>query len=562
MSPHQYLAVIRRYWAIVVIATLLGGAAAWGLSQLATPVFTAKASLYFSLNYGNTASDLNQGSTYTQSQMLSFAQLAVSPLVLTPAIDAAGLDETPKQLADALSVSTPQNTVVLEVAATDQNAERASTIANAVAESLSSSVETIAPKGVDGKTTVTARIIEPATTPIAPSSPNTRLNVAAGVLFGLIVGILILVLRELFDTRVRSTAAVLSMTQIPILGSIEREKGRRPGLVMVNGQHETAAESYRQLRANLAYVAIESDSLSIVVTSSRPGEGKSMIASNLAVALSESDRRVLLIDADLRRPAVAGYLGLEGAVGLTSVLVGRTRVDDVIQPTIPGGPDVLPAGAIPPNPSELLSSRAMSDLVTELKSRYDVILIDTAPMLAVADAAILARLVDGALVIADRTKVHRPQLAQTLDSLGKSGVSVLGIVLNRVIPSKDRQSYYTVPGAPQHGSWWRRAKTRHTTPAARLIAKHAPVEERAYPASEFTPDPESHSEDAPPSDTAGQEPNGERETDSAHPSTGPIDAAVSLVTDGANTKAARTSKRTPRKTTTIGKQPAASPLTD
>lgn len=464
MSPHQYLAVIRRFWGVVVVAAVLGAGGAWGLSQIATPTYTATASVYFSLDYGNTATDLNQGSTYTQSQMLSFAQLAQSRLVLGPVIDKLGLSETTKALAGSISVNSPQNTVILDIAATDKDRAQASRVANAVAESLSSNVEKIAPKGLDGRTIVSARIIEPAAVPLTPSAPNIRTNVIAGLLLGLIVGILILVLRELFDTRVRSALVVTSLTSIPLLGSIEREEAKRFGLVMVQDPLNTAAEGFRQLRANLAYVAVESTTLSIVVTSSVPGEGKSMIASNLAIALSESDRRVLLVDADLRRPAITGYFGVEGEVGLTTLLVGRAEIDDVVQPSgTTGSLDILPAGSIPPNPSELLSSRAMAGLVEEFKQRYDVILLDTAPILSVADAAILARLADGALVIADRTKVHRAQLAQTLDSLDKSGAQVLGIVLNRVLPSKNRQTYYHTPAVKARKPRLRRGSTTQRT---------------------------------------------------------------------------------------------------
>ncbi|MDQ1609415.1 MAG: tyrosine-protein kinase [Microbacteriaceae bacterium] len=442
MSPHPYLVAFRRYWYIVVVATLVGGLGGWGLSQIATPSYTATASLYFSLNFGGSANDLNQGATYTQSQMLSFAQLAESPLVLAPVIENLNLDLTPQQLADSVTVSTPQNTVVLDVAASHTDAREAALISNAIAASLSRNVELIAPKGATGASTVSVRVIQPAVVPTDQSSPNVRLNIIAGLLLGLIVGALIVVLREVLDTRVHSAGIATLLTGAPLLGSIERERKKTKGLVMVSDPLSNVAESYRQLRSNLAYVAIESETLGVVITSSIPGEGKSMIATNLALALSEGDQRVLLIDADLRRPTIASYTGLEGEVGLTTVLVGRARYEDVVQPWGSTGLHVLPSGAIPPNPSELLSSRVMSDLVTRLKARYDVVVIDTPPMTAVADAAILARLVDGALIVADRTRVHRPQLVQTTDSLAKSGVRVLGVVFNRVAPNKDHPLYY------------------------------------------------------------------------------------------------------------------------
>ncbi|MBB5642795.1 polysaccharide biosynthesis tyrosine autokinase [Cryobacterium roopkundense] len=468
MNLQQHLATIRLYWYIVVPITLLGGVLGWGLSQAATPSYTSTASLYFSLNLSGSATDLNQGSAYTQNQILSFAQLTKSSLVLAPVIDQLGLEGTAKALANSVNVSTPQNTVVLDVAVDNDDPERAALISNAVAASLSKNVEQIAPKTVDGTPSVSVRVIEPATVPTEPSSPNVRINVLAGFLLGLFLSILIIVLRQVLDTRVHSVAILTALTDLPLLGSIEQSKKKMDPLVMLRDPRSRTAELYRQMRANLAFVAVDSTSLSIVVTSSIAGEGKSTITSNLAQALSEGGQRVLLIDADLRRPAIANYAGLEGQVGLTTVLVGRADYRDVIQPWGTSGLRVLPSGRIPPNPSELLSSRAMSDLVALLKDEYDVILIDAPPMSGAADAAILSRLVDGALVVADRTQVHRPQLLQTLDSLSKSGVHILGIVLNRLAPNNDRQAYYQLPegkattsgsGGDRRGSAVRRTPT-------------------------------------------------------------------------------------------------------
>jgi succinoglycan biosynthesis transport protein ExoP len=463
MSQHQYPAAFKRYWYVLVISTIVGAIGGWGLSQVATPVYTATSSLYFSLNFGGTANDLNQGSTYTQNQMLSFAQLAASPLVLAPVIGELDLSMTPTELSDSVAVSTPQNTVILELAVSSTDPAEAAKIANAVATSLSAKVEQIAPKSVAGDTTVAVRVIQPAVTPTVPSSPNTRLNLVAGLVLGLLVGSLIIVLRELLDTRVHTAAIATGVTGVPLLGVADREKRRVAGPVVLRDPLSNSAENYRQLRSNLEFVAVDSDTLGFVVTSSIPGEGKSVISLNLALALAESGRKVLLVDADLRRPMIAAYTGLPGSAGLTSVLVGRASVEDVVQTWGSTGLYVLASGPIPPNPSELLSSRVMADLVDRLTREYDVVVFDTAPMGAVADAAILARMLDGALVVVDRTRAHRPQLSQTMDSLEKSGVRVLGIVLNRATPSKDRHAYYRRTAEPTK-PWWRRIFSRREQP--------------------------------------------------------------------------------------------------
>lgn len=196
------------------------------------------------------------------------------------------------------------------------------------------------------------------------------------------------------------------------------------------------------------------------MTSSVPGEGKSTVAANLALTLAEAGSRVALVDADLRRPSVADYLGLEGAAGLTTVLIGQATLDDVVQPW--GALAVLTSGQIPPNPSEMVGSRAMTWVLDELAERYDVVVIDTPPLLPVTDAAILARLTDGALVVAGANGLHRHQLTEALGSLERVGARVLGLVVNRVpdmLP--EAYSYYgTDPKAAGRG----RRRTRSTRP--------------------------------------------------------------------------------------------------
>jgi polysaccharide biosynthesis transport protein len=157
------------------------------------------------------------------------------------------------------------------------------------------------------------------------------------------------------------------------------------------------------------------------------------------VTLAETGARVLLVDADLRRPAVADVLGIEGGVGLTTVLAGQAEVDDVVQDWGAAGLRVLPSGAVPPNPAELLSSPAMRRLIAELRADYDHVVVDTTPVLPVADASALSRVVDGVVVVANARRVRRRQLVQGLGDLSRVSARVLGVVLNQV--RRDEESY-------------------------------------------------------------------------------------------------------------------------
>lgn len=443
MGSRDYLATIRRNWIIVLLVTMIGGASGFALSAATTPSYRATASVYVTINYGNSANDLSQGSTYTQNSMQSYALVATSPVVLDPVIEQLGLKTTAASLASTISVITPDKTVVLQVGATSASPQTAADIANAVATTLATQIEQVSPKSTAGASSVTARTIAPAVPPTYASSPNTKLNVGAGLLLGLLAGVILAVLRDALDTRVRSADEVTAMTDAPLLGAIERDQGSAvSGLVVRRDPLGSVSESYRALRTNLQFVAVDSTNLTLVITSSLPNEGKSTIASNLALALAEAEQSVVLVDADLRRASIAEYAGIEGAVGLTTVLIGRASFDDVVQPGGHASLDILPAGEIPPNPSELLSSHAMVTLIDELRRRYDVVVIDAAPMIAVADAAVLSQIVDGIVVVADSTKVRRPQLSRTLEDLDRAGAVVLGIVLNKVPRRRGAGGYY------------------------------------------------------------------------------------------------------------------------
>ena len=269
--------------------------------------------------------------------------------------------------------------------------------------------------------------------PASPSEPKVLRNLILGLVLGLLLGLGVALLRHVLDTKVRSEQDVRALTDSPILGVIAFDEGvpSHP-LILREDPRGAPAEAIRRLRTNLQFVGVAGESRTIVVSSSVPGEGKTTAAMNLAVSLADAGSKVLLIDADLRRPSVAEYLGLEGRVGLTTVLIGKASLEDVVQPWADTTLDILPAGQVPPNPSELLGSPAMKALLSETTDSYDMVLIDSPPVLPVTDAAVLGRQVDGALIVAGMDRIHRPQLRDTLESLETAGCSVLGLVINKI----------------------------------------------------------------------------------------------------------------------------------
>lgn len=469
----HYLDVLRKRWITVAAGALLGALAGLALALLATPVYTASTQLYVSVQGGQSTSDLVQGSNFTRQQVTSYTAMVGSPLVLGPVIDELGLDERAESLAGRVRAQSPVNSSLINITVNDENGALAATTANAVAEEFARVIDELETPAGGGTSPVKTSVVREAVAPTGPSSPRTSLNVALGLVIGLAAGIAVAALREALDTRVRTEADVLGLTDTAVIGTITHDDEVTTNPLMVQGNPRSQrAESFRRLRTNVQFLEVDGRPQSIVVTSSLPGEGKTSTTLNLAIALAQAGTRVALVDADLRRPAVARYMGLEGAVGLTTVLIGRAEVQDVIQPWGDGHLHVLPSGQIPPNPSELLGSQRMAQLLRSLTEQYDVVLVDTPPLLPVTDAAILSRLCAGAIVVVGADRLHRHQLTEALGALEQVDARVLGIVLNRIARKQtESYTYYEYTPAGSDGPPRRKRRSGSATPPARARAK-------------------------------------------------------------------------------------------
>ncbi len=401
--------------------------------------------MFLAVRGGDSAGELLQGANYATNQVRSYAQVATTPTVLQPVIDKLALHTTPARLAESVTASIPTNTAIVEVSVVDRDPEQSARIAQATSEQLVSTVDQLSPSDANGKRAVVATIVTPATVPLEKTTPRTSLNLAIGLLLGLLVGFGQGVLRNTLDRSIRTEDDVARATDHSVIAKIpfDPDAAEHP-LVMFTDPHSLRAESYRKLRTNLQFleVAKGSERNSFVVTSSIAGEGKSTTSINLASTLVEGGEKVLLIDADLRRSTVAKYLNLEGSVGLTTVLIGRASLDDVVQPIGNGGLHVVAAGEIPPNPAELLASGAMKRLLEEAARGYDTVVLDGAPLLPVTDAAVLSTVTGGALIVAGSGAVTVPELEDSIASLNQVSGTTLGIVLNQAKVGNSDGYYY------------------------------------------------------------------------------------------------------------------------
>ncbi|GAA2743619.1 polysaccharide biosynthesis tyrosine autokinase [Terrabacter aerolatus] len=470
MELQDYLNVIRKRWMIIAAVTLvtLGLAAAY--TALSPRTYSSSTRFFVQTTSDDTTSSLAQGNTFTQARVKTYAQILTDPTVLQPVIDSVRLSSTTDQLAGRVTSSIPLDTGLIDVTVTDSSPQRAQQIAKAIGEVFPPYVAKIETRS--GKTSpVQLSVTRPATFEPAPVSPKPTRNLALGLVLGLLLGFGMALLRDVLDKSVKSQRDLETVTDRTILGGIayDTDASVHPLIVQVDPRSQRA-EAFRSLRTNLQFIDVSNPPKSIVVTSSLPGEGKSTTTANLAISLAETGLKVVVIEGDLRRPRLLDYLGFEGSVGLTDVLVGRVEVDDVLQPFGRTGLRLLGAGPIPPNPSELLGSANMEQLIEDLTERFDYVLIDAPPLLPVTDAAVLSTIVDGALVVVGAGVVQREHVRRAIDSLDAVNGSVLGLILNRVKAKEGGAGYGTYEYDYRPESERQRAKGRSMPPQRRPIA--------------------------------------------------------------------------------------------
>ncbi|MDQ0118072.1 capsular exopolysaccharide synthesis family protein [Pseudarthrobacter defluvii] len=441
MDLRDYLRVLRRDWVLIVAATLIGLLSGGVASILTKPSYTADTQLFVAIQSSGSVQELQQGNTFSQARVQSYVKTAVSPAVLQPAIDSLGLSVSSAELAKKIVAGTDANTVLINIAVSDESPVQAAALAQAVGNSLIRTVEKLEQPKAGGSSPVSLSIIKPAIAPSSPTAPNTKLNLVLGSLAGLALGALLAALRVVLDTRIRGEADLRNVTEAPLLGGIafDPDAAKRPLLTQTAPQ-SPRAESFRQLRTNLQFANISEKTGTVLVTSSLPGEGKSTTATNLALAIAQAGQSVCLIDADLRRPMIHEYLGLDRNAGLTTALVGSADVNDLLQPWGSDNLYVLTSGQIPPNPSELLGSEEMMQLLRRLEAAFDTIVIDAPPLLPVTDAAVLSQYVGGVVLIVGSQKLKQPDLQKSINALKLVGSTLLGVVLNR-LPTRGPDAY-------------------------------------------------------------------------------------------------------------------------
>lgn len=440
MSIRGYLLLLRERWPILVVAVLLGAGAAGAAWNLTPRQYTATLVMYVSAQPTNPADTTYTLGLLSQQRVASYVQLIMSEDVAADV--ARRLRLPPGEVRSQISASTSPDTVLIEVQAEGPSPQEVAAVANAVGDVVPNMVDRLEqPLSGPGAPRVAVRTLQSAAVPTAPSSIGLKSALALGVLAGAVVGLGCMLARNALDTSIKSLQQLRAASGVPVLGVVQSDSGvpKRP-LTVFEDTGSPRAEDFRKLRTNLHLTAPDDPGRLILVTSPGHGDGKTTTACNLAIATAAAGSRVLVVEADLRRPRVAELLGLDRTTGLTNVLVGEVPFESAVQSWSSGLLDVLTTGQLTSSPSELLGSQQMRDLLTALGEQYDVVLIDAPPLLPVADAAVLAPLTEGVVLVCRYGRTTSTHVTSAVEALDAVSAELLGTVLT-MVPKRRRGVY-------------------------------------------------------------------------------------------------------------------------
>lgn len=441
VNLQEFVKLLRSRWITVCVTIVVAILGAVAITLLTTPLYQASTRLFVSTSAGSSVSDIYQGNRFSQERVISYSELLMGETLAQRTIDKLGLDMSAGDLQENVKASAKLDTVLINVDVLDESPVRARDIANTLSDEFVAMVREL--ETPESGASPDARVIveQRASIPEKPVVPKTGRNLAVGVALGLVLGIGLAVVRDLLDNTVKDRETLESITGTGIVGSIPLDKERRrQAAISFDRDNSGIAEAFRKLRTNLQFLAVDNPPRVIVVTSSMPSEGKSTTAINIALALAEAEHSVVLVDGDMRRPTLHKYLDLVGPVGFSTVLSGAADLSDALQKTRFPGLTVLTSGAIPPNPSELLGSLSARKLLGELRVQFDYVIVDSTPLLAVTDAAILAAGADGVLIMARFGHTKRDQLTHAVGNLEGVGAPLLGAVFT-LMPTRGSSAY-------------------------------------------------------------------------------------------------------------------------
>ncbi|GIE35426.1 chromosome partitioning protein [Actinoplanes italicus] len=458
MGLREYLRVARRHWWLLAASVMAALGVALIINFNTTPRYAARVTFFFSTPIAG-ASDLYPASMFNVSRLATYAKLLTSDEVATPIAGTPGVDLNPEEVREAIAAETVADTVMMEVSVEDRDRNRALLLLTRIARRFTTAVEELERPTPSQPSTVKVTVVSGPALDEDPVSPNVLNNLALAAVVGLVVGAVGSVGREISDHTVRTAEALQILASAPVLARVPMD----PGGPFVSPSASPRTEALRGIRTQVQCAAAAGSVKTLAVTSAVPGEGRSATACGLALLFAEAGQRVLVVDAELRHPRLAAFLGREDQAGLSTILDGTAVLEQVLQPW-GAGLWLLPSGRTPPNPSELLSSPRMTELVDEARKKFDVVIFDCPPLLPVTDAGVVAARTDGTLLVVRARKTTSAQVTAAARVLHAVNATLLGCVLNMVatkgpdaVPNYD--TYLSGPKRPRgdQGRWKQQA---------------------------------------------------------------------------------------------------------
>lgn len=438
----QFLMVLRRRWLSIMALLLVALSISATFTFTRTPLYESRTRIFLSVDVRDTT-DAYAASLFASGRASSYADLASSTELASRVIDQLNLDMTSEALANDISAEVVESTSLIEMRVLNEDPQDAQLIADAATSEFIKYIADLETPSEDGVSQIRAQVTDEASLDRGQVSPDVVLNLVVAAVIGLLLGVALAVAREILDRTIRTADHVGELTDSPVLASIGFDNDIKAAPLLTDlGGFAARTEAFRLLRTNLQFIDLDHPPRCLVITSAVPGEGKTMTSTNLAVALAQTGRNTLIIDADLRRPRVASTLGLDPAIGLTTALVGKTEIHDAIQVHEPSGLHVLASGAKPPNPTEILQSKITHDLIRRLRSSYDMVIIDAPPLLPVADASVLSPQADGVILVVRHGKTTKDQVQEAINRMNQVGARLYGVVVNMVAKRAVGSYYY------------------------------------------------------------------------------------------------------------------------
>lgn len=437
----DYLRIFRRYWWLVVVFTIVGAGAGYVTTLFMTPEYQSTARLFVATQNGTSVTEAYQNNLFSQERVFSYADLATSEQVAARAVDQLKAPISPEELRTKISARPGEKTVLLDVSATDPDPAQAQTYANAVADQLVGVVSELETSRRGGSPAAGLVVVDEANYPTQPLGYGWLTMLGLGAAIGLVLGIVAAVLAGIIDKRLRGRESVEGTTGTNLIGALPNDPSRPTVDVVDLAGDGLYAERVREMRTNLRFAVppgTGTPARTFAVTSPLSAEGRTTTAIDLAAALAESGRSVILVDGDLRHPAVASRLPLDDQrrsralhQGVSTVLVGENALAEAVIGEVPVGAHtiaLLPAGPRAPRPGELWANDRAATLFEDLSKNFDYVVVDTPPLDTYADGANIGALCDGALLLARIDSTTSSALRRAIQSLQAANVKLIGTV--------------------------------------------------------------------------------------------------------------------------------------